>query len=159
MFEQEKEKSLFDNDDELGIQEYREDSTYIFNVNLTTVKLIRWNNDKSETFQSDFFGDTLASTATDKDNYSLININIMSRNPTYKELGEHGFTGRGEVTYDCFANWDLDIDNMDFIEFVSDFDYGVKAGDKFQVKMEDAGMYQGQFTRKQFTFTKIKEGM
>lgn len=158
MFEN-KENSIFENNDEFGVQEYREGSNYLFSQNLTTVKLIKWNKRKSETLQGDFLGTTVLADANKQDFDSIININIMSLNPKEKELSEFGFDDKGTITYECFAFWDLDISSKDIIEFILPYGKEIVQGERFKVKMDDAGVYQGQYTRKQFTMTKIQDSL
>lgn len=155
MFDKEVNNTIFEDNDEFGLQEYRLDSNYLFALNQTTVKLIKWNDNKSNTLQGDFLGVTLASEANLKDTEQLISINIMSTNPLEKEMTENGWNDRGVITYECYASWDLDINNKDIIEFISEYGSNIKRGERFRVKMDDSGLYQGQYTRKQFTLTKI----
>jgi len=152
-------KSLFDNNDEFGVQGYRSDQTHLFNQNTIKVKHIVWNTDKQNTGQGDFLGTVLLTEATLEDDENIIEINIMSHNPTFQELSRDGYSGRGEVTYECFASYDLEIGNQDFIVFLTDYDDNLKTGEKYRVKMDDCGLYQGQFTRKQFTISMIKKGI
>jgi hypothetical protein len=149
--------SIFDEEDEFGVQEYRMDSNYLFDLNRTVVKIIRWNDRKSKTLQGDFLGTTLATEATERDEEEFISINIMSTEPEKRDLEQEGFTNLGVVSYTCFANYDVDIENRDIIEFVSKYGTEIKEGERFRVVMDDAGLYQGQYTRKQFTIYKIAD--
>ena len=154
VFDYHKEKSLYDDDDEFGVQEYRSDSSYIFNANRTPVRIIRFNEEKAEQLSGDFLGVTTASSYPD-DDYENIEINIMSTAPDTQDISEHGYGSRGLIIYECFANWDLKISNKDVIQFLGDYGLDTKKGEQFRVKLDDSGMYQGQYTRKQFTITKI----
>jgi hypothetical protein len=150
--------SLFDEDDDFGVQQYRSDQTHVFLKNAIPVKLIKFNAGKNNTLQGNFLGTTLVSEATLEDNEDIILINIMSRSPEGDKQSEHGFSGRGEITYECYCSWDVDITGQDYIVFLTDYDKNIRTGEKYKVEMGDFGMFQGQYTRKNFIITKVKEG-
>jgi len=58
IFDEEKEKSLFDNDDEFGVDSYRSDSSYIFNSNLIPVRIFRFNEEQAEEMSGNLLGIT-----------------------------------------------------------------------------------------------------
>ena len=146
---------MFINNDELGLQSFREDVSYIMEANKTMVKLIRFNSNRSEYNQGDYLG---IRTKTFDDIPELIYINLGSQAPNDQEDTEHGYDGSGNRTFIGYVRYDVDISNKDIIEFVNDYNYNIKAGTQFKVKLNDAGAYQGQYTFKEFELVMINNG-
>ena len=143
---------VFDNDDDFGVDSFREDASYVFSANEVKVKLIKHNVRKEETLQGDFLG---IRVKNDEDPRKFIKINIMSENSEGETQKRHGFDGRGEIVYNCLASYDTDICNKDKIEFINDCGHNIKAGQKFRIVMEDQGMFEGQYCFKNFKLYRI----
>lgn len=147
VFEQ-NQRSIFENRDNIGINIVRQDVSAMIEENEVQVKLIRHNENKG--LQGDFFG---SETPTYSNTEELIYINIISQNPEGAMLKQDGFSGRGEITYDCFGNYNLNISNKDEIEFLEDTG-DIKAGEKYKIELKDFGLLKGNYTYKMFTITK-----
>ncbi len=143
---------VFENNDDFGIDLYREDVfNSVINKNLVEVLLIKFNKVKGEDIQGDFLGVQSNKTLNTR---QKIRININSYSPFNTKLKMDGFNARGELKFNCYASYDTQIDNKDIIRFTEDYSFGIKSGDTFKVEMGDCGMYQGQFCFKQFTIIK-----
>lgn len=145
--------SIYENDDEFGVDSFRIDAEYLFDHNKTEVRLIKKNPKAKVNLQADFLG---IRTSTFADTNSTIYVNIMSQTPAKRGLDRDGRSQRGgDVEYNCYAKYDVDIDDGDMIEFITDYDDGIKAGQKFVISFSTKGLYQGQYTFKHFTFKAI----
>jgi len=143
---------VFENDDEFGVQDFREGVKHVFDANSITVKLIKHNSQKDETLQGDFLG---IKRKTFSDEKNFIKINLMSEKPKGETQKQEGFDGRGDITYHCYTDYNVDITNKDLVEFVTDYGHDIKSGQRFSIKLEDMGLYKGQFTFIEFTMSKI----
>ena len=145
-------EKIGDSEDYLDVQNFRENAKYIFDMNATTVRIIRHNTDRGENLQGDFLG---IRTNTFSDVKDLIKINIMSQAPDKKELKRHGYDNLGNVEFECFCEYDTEIDSKDKIEFITNYGYNIKPGDQFRIELEDMGLYSGQYCFKNFRIIKI----
>lgn len=143
---------MFENDDEFGVNSFRKDATYTFKANSTRVQIVRYNKDKSKHLQGDFMG---IKTKTFEDEKEFIDINIMSENSKDKKISKEGYTGRGEIRYNCLAPYNIKINHKDVIIFIADDNYDIKAGDKFRIEFKDSGLYKGQSCFRGFEIIKI----
>lgn len=149
--------SIFENNDEFGLDTAREDFSAIFNANIITVKLLRNTIDYEEELPGNFLGVVKSNDISKEDlqTESFIDINIMSNNPEGHEFKRQGFSNKGVVTYNCYTRWDTDIKHSDIIEFLKDYNHNIKEGDRFKVVLKDQGLYQGQYSFKNFDMIKI----
>lgn len=149
--------SIFEDNDEFGLNAAREDFSAVFNANIITVKQLRNTANYDEKLPGNFLGVNKSSdvNAEDLQLHSLLNINIMSDNPEGAEVKRQGFSNKGVIQYNCYARWDADLKDSDVIEFVKDYGYNIRAGDRFRVELKDYGLYQGQYSFKNFTIYKI----
>ena len=143
---------VFENDDEFGVQSYRDDVSYISNTNSVIVKLIKKKQENIENLKGDFLG---IQSDVNPDEELFIDINIMSDNPDSKKLEEEGYTGKGVITYSCYCSYDTNIKNHDLIEFVDGYGYNIEPGQKFKIELEDEGLFMGQYCFKHFNITLI----
>ena len=143
---------VFENDDELGTDLFREDASYIFAANTVKVKLIKHNTNKSKYLQGDFMG---VKTKTFEDTDYLIDVNIMSQNPDGEQLDKEGYDGKGIIEYEGYCKYNIDISNKDLIEFIDNYGYNITTGQKFKIEMKDEGLYRGQYCYKNFKLTRI----
>lgn len=151
MFDDEK-VSIFEENDDFGTQQYRQDVDILINMNSVQVKKVNKNPKILENQQGDFLG---IKTKPYEDNGELIFICLNSNNTEADRLTEDGYHGRGEIRFNCYAKYFVDVDDKTMIEFITDYIYGIKAGDQFRVEMKDTGNYQGQYAYKNFDIIKI----
>lgn len=143
---------MFINNDEFGINDFRDSFDYIYKANTIQVKR-HIRSDYNKEYNP---GDFLGVTTKPKDNKDIIEINIMSQNPNRKELGQGGYGNKGVLEYKACCSYSTDIHHMDTIEFIdANNPYSIKEGQKFRILMDDEGLYQGQFCFKFFTMVKI----
>jgi len=146
---------MFDNEDEFGVQSFREDVSYVMQANEIVVRLIRYNENKGENLQADYFG---IRTKTFSDVPELIKINLGSTSPDEQTETKHGYDGSGNRMFTGYVGYDVKISNKDIIEFFNDKNcYNIKPGTRFRIKLKDEGMYQGQFTFKEFDLIMIED--
>ena len=143
---------MFLNDDEFGVQSYRDDFRHVFKSNIVKVKLIRSNPIGQENLQGDFLG---IKTNSYPDAKETIDININSDAPDKRLLEQEGFTDKGIKTFSCYVEHGIDLSNLDMIEFIDDYDKDVKKGQKFRIEIESEGMYKMQYTFIHFNIFKI----
>ena len=143
---------MFINNDEIGLQSFREDVTYVMKANQITVKLVRFNSNKGKYLQSDYLG---IKTKTFEDEPELIQININSNEPSSQDDTEHGYDGSGSRMFTAYVSYDVKISNKDIIVLLNNYNYDLKAGTRFKVNLKDEGLYQGQFTFKEFELLMI----
>jgi hypothetical protein len=151
MFTDEK-NSIFEENDDFGVQQYREDIDVLIRMNSVQVKLLNKNPKIIENQQGDFGG---ATTKIYDDNGELVSLCINSNNSESDVLTEDGYQGRGEIRFNCYMNYNIKLDNKSIIEFITDYSYGIKAGDRFKVEMKETGQWQGQYTYNNFDIIKI----
>lgn len=144
--------SIFENDDEFGIQEYRQDINILIAMNSIQVRRISKNPKTIESQQGDFLG---IRTKTYSDNSEIIKLCINSSNSKSNRLTEEGYHGRGEIRFNCYASFNTEVDNKDIIIFLTDYSYGIKEGDRFRVEMKETGPWKGQYSYKNFDIIKI----
>jgi len=144
--------SLFEEADDFGVQEYREDINVLITMNSVVVKLTSVNPKVIDNQQGDFLG---VKTKTFSDNPELIKICINSNNSESNKLTEDGYQGRGEIRFNCYATYNTVVSNKDIVEFILDYSFGIKEGDKFRVEMKETGPWQGQYSYKNFDIIKI----
>lgn len=146
--------SMFDDGDEFGIQQYREDCNYLMQLNEISVIIKRKSKNMLESRQGDFLG---IKTKTYEAQGEVIKINIMSISSENKTLKRDGYQNIGKLEYDCVCAYDVDINNKDEITLIEQHPIGIKAGEVFKVEMGDVGLYKMQYTRKFFKLVKISE--
>ena len=144
--------SLFEDADDFGVQAYREDINVLINMNSVVVKVTNVNPKVIDTQQGDFLG---IKTKIYDGNHELVKICINSNNAENDKLTEDGYSGRGEVRFNCYAIFSTDISNKATVEFLVDYSFGIKEGDKFRVEMKETGPWQGQYSYKNFDIIKI----
>ena len=143
---------MFDNNDNFGIDSFRDDFKYICSMNLIQVKRTQKNKQDIEKLTGDFFG-SFASEL--KDEGDLILINLMSTMPDKTTLELEGYGKRGNVEYAGCCEYNIIIQHLDTIEFIQDNEFGIKKGEKYKVLIEDEGLYQGQYCFKFFKLVRI----
>lgn len=143
---------MFENDDEFGIDEYRDDVSYVMKCNSVVVKLISQNEDRKENLQGDFLGIIQKDY---KDTPRLIEINMMSLAPDAKRMGEAGYSGKGNITYKCYAPFDTVLKDGDKVQFLDDNRYGIDGEVEFKVKMEEEGLFQMQYSYRSFNLVMV----
>lgn len=147
--------SLFEGGDEFGIDSAREDFDYLFSMNKVKVQLLRHNIKMDQNMQGELMGDT-TTTPPDHTNWTeYIYIVLTSNEPDTAEIEQQGYESKGQVIFTGFARYDTDIDNNDRVKFVYNHKYGIKSGETFKIKLDEAGLYQGQYTFRKFTLTRI----
>lgn len=146
---------MFDNNDDFGIDIMRDDVwNSVVSKNKIRVGLVKFNKNKSETLQGDFLG---VKSNDYQEKVEDIEININSYSPLQLKLKKEGYNSRGDLTFKCYAKYDVNVLGNDLIVFYENFNYGIKAGQVFKVEMKDAGMYQGQYCWKEFDIILIRE--
>jgi bifunctional DNA-binding transcriptional regulator/antitoxin component of YhaV-PrlF toxin-antitoxin module len=143
--------SMFDNNDDFGIQYYRDDCNYLMQINEVKVVIKRKSKAMVRRRQGEIMGE-IAETITSEG--EIIKINIMSLSQD-KLLKKGGYDNTGTQEYDCVCAFDININNKDEIILIQDNKFGLKPGDMFKVDIGDVGLYQSQYTRKFFKLIKI----
>jgi len=143
---------MFKNDDEFGVQSYRDDFRHVFKSNVVKVQLITSNTLGEKNLQGDFLGIKTNSYPNPKD---IIEININSDAPDKSEMNQEGFTDKGIKTFACYVEHDVDISNHDTIMFIDDYGKDVKKGQQFRIELNEEGMYKMQYTFVHFNIYKI----
>ncbi|NCD07256.1 MAG: hypothetical protein EOL97_14170 [Spirochaetia bacterium] len=145
--------SIFRDKDEIGLQPFRDDASYIFRQNAIQVYLIQKNRqNENELLQGELGG---VDIQVFSDSKISIEINIASDNSKAMKFEKEGYTPSGAIEYNAFCKYDVDIKNDDFIEFKQNYVNGISKGDKFRVMFKDFGEYQGQFAFKNFGLIRI----
>ncbi|MDD4781236.1 MAG: hypothetical protein PHT02_11650 [Tissierellia bacterium] len=152
MFNENK-SSIFRNEDEIGIQPFRDDASYIFRQNAIIVNLIRKNRNSEDIYSQGELGGI--DIQVFNNNIEEIEINIASEKSKAAKLDKEGYTAKGEVEYNAFCKYNTDIQNEDIIQFKQNYINGITKGDKFRVVFKDFGEYQGQFAFKNFGLIRI----
>jgi len=151
MFEPEH-TSIFEEEDDFGVQEYREDADVLFKLNSIKVKLIKPSKGNKENLQGDFLG---TKTKRAADEISIIQINLATSAPKAEKMKEDGYHSRGSVTINAFCKYDVAIDDSCMIEFIKSKPVGIVKGDKFRVEITDTGDYKGQYTFQNFNLIQV----
>jgi len=142
---------MFDDGDEFGVQEFREDFSYLYDINKIRVKVIDRKEQSTKATDEDFLGLT---QSFDQDPSRYIYVNIMSQSPQKGELGDAGYGKKG-VSFECYTEFDTEIINGDIVEFTTDYSYGIKAKDKFRIELGDFGTIKGQYNFKNFIMYRV----
>jgi len=150
---------IFENDDDFGIDIFREDIwENVASNNSIKVGLIKRNEDKSEDLQGDFLG---IQTNNYQETIYDIRINLNSYSPQALKLKKQGYDSRGEIKFGCVAKYNVDVKGDDLIVFYDDYEsgkgLGLKAGQVFKIEMGESGLYQGQYCWKEFDIVLIRE--
>lgn len=143
--------NLYDNDDEFGIDMFRDDFSVVFKMNSIRVKRYRRikGNDNSTASDYDYMG--LLSSKSKTEYVGDIIINVHSVNIRQKDLKEQGNDFAGVRTLNCYTEYNTEIDSGDIIEFTrTNLRSDIKSGEQFVVKMEDSGLLKEQFCFKSF---------
>ena len=143
---------MFINDDEFGVDDYRNSFSYVCSANAVKVELLKKSTNEEKLNQGDFLG-IKSNIGSPKP--KQIKINVMSDNPEENSLEEAGYDGKGKIKYSCFCEYDVDVSNKDLIRFVDGFGYNIKKGQVFQITINDEGLFQGQYCYKHFTIVMI----
>jgi hypothetical protein len=144
--------SIYEDSDDFGVQEYRENLDVLFEMNSVTVKLIKSTTQQKDNLEGDFLG---IKTKQNKDSEKMIKISLSTREPKAKKMSEEGYHGRGKVRINAFCRYDVNIDDACMIEFLEDYKYGIKRGDLFRVEIKDTGNVKGQFTFQNFDLLQV----
>ena len=127
---------VFENNDDFGINSFREDVRYTMSANMIKVQIKRHNTKKEEYVQGDLMG---IKTQSFPDTKEFILINLMSENSEAKRQRKEGYHGRGEIRYRCLVPHDVEINNKDIIIFPENYNYDIRTGDKFRIELGDFG--------------------
>ena len=127
----------YDEDQDLDLDEVREDFMHIWSKNIVQCELIRENNPQA----GDYFRE-------DEDEISVrrkiwLNIQGISSD-AYKRMDAGIITP--DATLHCYAKWDEDIDNLDIIKF-GNYTYRIENFNKSQ--------YSGQVAFQDFDMKRI----
>ena len=147
---------MYDNNDEFGIDGYREDFSYVFSMNLITVKRYKRNKGEDNPSSGDFMG--LSSTESNVEYIEDIQVNINSNNLRERDLVDAGRDMAGVRVLNCYVEYNCELNNGDIIVFKKDnLKSNVYAGEKFSVKIKDVGPIMGQFCYKNFEAYSIED--
>jgi len=139
------ENSIFANEDDFGVDSYREDVVAIFNKNKIKVKL--FNPEIEDALDGDFFGVNVNSRPA----MSFIDIAIQSSSAQEDELEEEGYTSRGARRFNCIVPFDTVISSKMEILFLENSSiFAITSGQRFRIRMKDIGMFKTQYTFKSF---------
>ena len=139
--------SIFESEDEFGLNNYRQDFYSIFNMNKIKVRLIKPDLTEQQ-LKNDFLGVRNNNSSV---NFSVIEVCIQSSSPQQKPMTEEGYNSQGELTYTCFTPFDVDISGKHTIEFIENYDlFGIRKGQQFRITASDFGFWKGQYGFKSF---------
>ena len=133
---------VFIDNDEFGVDEYREDFEHVFDSNKIKVRLFRFNKDKTRISQNDFLG---IKTPIYKDKPEYIEISISSDNPDTKKLDQEGYTDKGIREFMCYALYDTNINSKDTIKFI-DNNYNLDSSQVLRIELMETGLIKGQYS-------------
>jgi len=132
---------VFENNDEFGVQTFRDDFEHLYNMNKIKVK--HYIKVQSERVIKDDF---LQLSLNQNDDFEYVELNVNSMTPKKKILTDEGYVTKGEVEYTAYVPANTNINEKSIIEFLSDYTFGIKKGDKFKPVFDtDIGIFQGQF--------------
>ena len=145
---------MYDNDDDFGIDSYREDFKHVFEINKITVKRYKRTTGKDTSATGDFLG---LSTTTDSSIYTgEIDVNINSRNMRQRDLEDSGENIAGVRILEGYIPHDTELNSGDIIIFKKTLlAMGIKTDERYVVKMKDIGPLKGQFCYKNFEATSL----
>lgn len=144
--------SIFEREDDLGIDDFRNDFYSIFIMNSIKAKLFRDNKNMSE-LENDFFG---IKDEKSKNDHITIDVCVQSLSPEKKGFKEYGYSPRGERSFECFVPSNVDIEEKMKLVFLDDFGpCGIKKGQIFRIELNDFGFWKGQYGFKSFTITAV----
>jgi len=140
---------VYDNEDEFGIDSYREDFEYVFSMNKILVKRLKRRTGTANIVSGDFMGlDSVDDDVSyDKDIY----VNINSYNFRQKELRIQGHDYQGLRLLTGFVLYNTELNSGDIIEFKqNDNKYNILEGERYVIEIEDVGPIKGQFCYRNF---------
>jgi hypothetical protein len=131
---------MFENNDELGVDEFTKDFEYMFEDFKILVKHISKQQDKeNEYIQGDFLG---IRTKTFPDNEKYIYMVLESDNSGKKEEQRDGKTGRGVEEYTGYVRKHNMLNIGDKIRLLQNIDSNFIAGTMFRVEPENKGNFK-----------------
>lgn len=140
---------MYDNDDEFGIDAFREDVSHIFEIN--AIEVVRHKRTKGEdnATDGDFMG--MSSSSEVYEYAGEITVNVTSRNLRQRNHTSAGEDISGVRLLEGITEYDTELNNGDKIVFIKDIEAKqIKSGESFIVKLDDVGSLKGQFCFKQF---------
>ncbi len=144
--------SIFEQEDEFGLNNFRDDFYAIFNMNKIQVQLLKPNLNNTQ-LQNDFMGVRTSSFSSD---ISIIEVCLQSQSPEKKNQHEEGYNSRGEKRFDCYVPIDIDITEKYTIKLLDDYKLlGLKPNQEFRVELNDFGFWKGQYGFRKFTLIAI----
>jgi len=144
---------MFENNDELGVEEFTEDFEYMFEDFKILVKHISKQQDKeNEYLQGDFLG---IRSKTFQDNIKHIYMVLESDNSGKKENQRDGKTERGVVEYIGYVKRDNMLNIGDIIELIQNVDINFSSGDKFKVTPDNKGNFKFKSAFQKVVLTKL----
>ncbi len=136
---------VYDNDDEFGIDIFRNNFEYVFKKNALKVDLYKRVKGEDNPDDDDFLGVTRNEAKTEY--YSEIFISFNSTNSSQEDLKQQGQDMAGTRILEGTALYNCPIDNGDIIEFVYDNPkYNIIKGKRFYLQLLDNGPRQGQYS-------------
>ena len=140
---------MYDNDDEFGIDGYREDLKYVYEMNKIAVNRYKRKQGEDNPTDGDFIG--LSSTDSNIELIGEIDVNINSVNLRKKDVEDSGRNIAGIRVLSGIVPYDSALNNGDIIEFTKNRpSFNLVEGEKFSVSIEDIGPLKGQFCFKKF---------
>jgi len=144
--------SIFEQEDEFGLDSFREDFYAIFNMNKIKVQLIKPNLNNPQ-LQDDFMGVRTNPFVTD---ISIIDVCIQSQSPQKNPQQEEGRNPRGELMFTCYVPAEVDISSKYTIKFIENNEIlGLKSGQEFRIKTSEFGFWKAQYGFKSFDIVAI----
>lgn len=140
---------MYDNDDEFGIDGYREDFKYVYEMNKIIVNRYKRAQTEDNPADGDFMG--LSSSESNIKFIGEIDVNVNSINLRKKDVEESGRNMAGLRILSGIVPHDSELNNGDIIEFINNnLKSNVTKGEKFVVNLADVGPLKGQFCFKKF---------
>lgn len=142
---------MYDNDDEFGIDGYREDLQYVYDMNKIIVNRYKRTQGEDNPTDGDFVNMTVSTDNSNTIFAGEIDVNINSINMRKKELKDSGRDIAGVRILDGIVPHDSPLNNGDIIEFIqNNLREDFVKGERFIVNLGDIGPLKGQFCFKKF---------
>lgn len=125
---------MYEDNDEMGVTEYKDDIEHIFDAHKILVRIKR----KNQQFENEYVqGDFLGLETNNKPRQQQIYIAISGNNRLKQSLEKRGLTSLGEVEYECIARLDSNVQDEDIIVYDNN-NYLVKMDSVAEFKLNKA---------------------
>jgi len=146
---------VFEDNNEFNVELYDKEFNELFETFKVVVKLIKYNDNKTEYLQGDFLG---IKTKTFSDDPHFIEICIMNQNQKVSISEKQGYNEKGLV-FDAVVKKSVNITNKDIIQFIEyDYDNKILMSDtvpKFKIEIDSSANFKLQTSFKKIKLIRI----